>query len=222
VSRPLPTRHARLVPLALLAAAALRVFPSPAASPGSGPGPLRVDCRAVAGRLSAAIDLAPAIGADLERRLGSGLNSSIRLTVSALDHSGAPAATAVRDFDIRFDVWTEIFAVTVREPGAAAMARQASDWATVRALLAAPAPFDLGPLATVPEPFTIEARLELDPVSGRQLEKTRERLTHPAGGPTAGARSLLGTLAAILLRAPPPDAERFRSAPRTRAGLDTP
>jgi hypothetical protein len=92
----------------------------------------------------------------------------------------------------------------------------------VRGLLARPTPFDLGPVAALPERFTVEARLELDPVTGRQLERTRQQLSHPAGGPSAGGRSLLGTLAAVLLRPPPPDAERYRSAIQSRAGLVTP
>jgi hypothetical protein len=202
---------------AWLLAALLLANPSSAAAPAAvDPAPLGVHCRGEAGRLLAAIDLGQAIDAELERKLDSGLASTVRLTVAALGPSGAVAA-AQRDFDVRFDVWTEIFTVTTREPGAAASSRTASDWATVRRLLATPAPFDLGPLAALPERFTVEAQLELDPVTSLQLEKTRERLTHPAGG-----RSLLGTLAAVLLRAPPPNAERYRSATLTRAELVTP
>jgi hypothetical protein len=201
-----------------LVAAALLANPSWAAAPAAvDPTPLRVDCRGEAGRLLAAIDLGPAIDAELERKLGNGLASTVRLTVAALDPSGIAAAAAARDFDVRFDVWTETFTVTTREPGAAASSRTASDWAMVRRLLATPAPFDLGPLATLPARFTVEAQLELDPVTALQLEKTRERLTHPAG-----RRSLLGTLAAVLLRAPPPNAERYRSATLTRAEFAAP
>jgi hypothetical protein len=200
----------------LLAAALL------AGSTPAQPAPLVADCRVVAGRLVAAVDLSPALGPELEQRLGSGLRSSIQLTVTALDASGAVTASAGRDLEILFDVWTETFTLTTREPGAATTSRQARDWAALRALLAAPAPFDLGPLAALPEPFLVEARLELDPVTSRQLERTREQLTHPAGGPAAGTRSLLGTLAALWLRAPPPEAARLRSTPRSRAGLGGP
>jgi hypothetical protein len=193
-------------------------------SPAPPPAPaarevLRVDCRIEAGRLQAVVDLAPAFGPDLERRLDSGLSASVRLTVSALDATGAATATAERDLDVLFDVWSETFAVTVREPGRRSVSRPASGWSGIRELLAGPAPFDLGPLGALPEPFTIEARVEVDPVTSRQLERTREQLTHPAGGPLAGGRSLLGSLAALLLRAPPPHAERYLSAPRRRSEL---
>jgi hypothetical protein len=205
---------------ALLVAAALLANPSSAAATAPvDHAPLRVDCRGQAGRLLAAIDLGAAIDTELERRLGSGLASTVRLVVAALDPSGTAAAVVERDFDVRYDVWTEVFTVTTRGAGVAASSRQASDWASVRRLLANPAPFDLGPLAALPARFAIEARIELDPVTRLQLEKIREQLTHPAGGPSAGGRSLLGTLAAVLLRAPPPNAERFRSATLTRADL---
>ena len=205
---------------ALLVAAALLADPSPAAATTPvDHAPLRVDCRGEAGRLLAAIDLGAAIDTALERRLGSGLASTVRLVVAALDPSGTAAAAVERDFDVRYDVWTEVFTVTTRGAGAAASSRQASDWASVRRLLANPAPFDLGPLAALPARFTIEARIELDPVTRLQLEKIREQLTHPAGGPSAGGRSLLGTLAAVLLRAPPPNAARFRSATLARAEI---
>ncbi len=213
-------RRAAANPAALThAAAACLVAATLVANPISAPAlasvdpaPLRVDCRGEAGRLLATVDLGPAVDAGLERKLGNGLASTVRLTVAALDPSGAGAGGVERDFDVRFDVWTETFTVTIREPGAAASSRTVSDWATVRRLLATPAPFDLGPLAALPERFTVEARLELDPVTGLQLGRTRERLAHPAGG-----RSLLGSLAAFLLRAPPPDAERYRSTLLTRS-----
>ncbi len=210
--------HARR--LAALAAAALLALPPAAAGPTSAePAPLRVEGWIAAGRLQARLDLTPALDAELERRLGSGLSTTVRLTVAALGASGAAAAAAARDFDVRFDVWLETFTVTIREGEAAVASRQGADWATVRGLLATPAPFDLGPRAALPPVFAVEARLELDPVTSRRLEKTREQLTHPVGGPSAGARSVLGTLAALLLRSPPPVATRSRSGPLTLAEL---
>jgi hypothetical protein len=188
------------------------------AASGAGEVPLRVACRASAGRLLAAVDLAPAFDAALEDRLGSGLTSTIRLTVSA---SGARRA-ASRDFEIRFDPWTEIYAVTIRDEDGAVQTRQAADWPALQRLLGEPEPFDLGPLDELPERFTVEVRLEIDPVTARQLELTREQLTHPAGGPTAGGRSLLGTLAALLLRAPPPQVRLLRSPPMARPGPSGP
>jgi hypothetical protein len=207
----------------ILAAVALLAAPSQAAAPASREaGPLRVDCWSRSGRLLAAVDLTAAIDTELERKLGNGLTSTVRLSLAALDASdSAAAAGAERDFDVRFDVWTETYTVTIREQGALAWSRQATDWATVRRLLATPSPFDLGPVAGLPARFTVEARIELDPATGRQLERTREQLTHPAGGPTAGGRSLMGTLAAVLLRPPPPSAERYRSAAQARAELPT-
>ena len=205
-------RAARARPVLLPVAAALLL----GASAAAGPAPVRVDCRAHAGRLLAVVDLGPAIDVELERRLGNGLASTVRLTVAA---GGAEGDTAARDFEVRFDPWTETFDVTIRERGAPSVSRQAADWPAVRRLLASPDPFDLGPLAALPERFTVEVQLELDPVPPRQLEMTRQQLTHPAGGPTAGARSLLGSLAALLLRAPPPEATRFSSPPCWRAAL---
>jgi len=202
----------------LLAAAALLAAAWPAPSPRPlDAAPLQVDCRVEAGRLRAAVDLSPALDAELARALGSGLAHTLRLTVTALDATGRTAAAAQRDVDVRLDVWTEVFALTIREPDGAASSRLAPGWLAARDLLARPTPFDLGPLAGLPERFTIEARLELDPVTGRQLEKIRQQLARPAG-----ASSLLGRLAAVLLRAPPPIVERYRSADLSRSELAAP
>jgi len=206
----------------LLAVALLAAPPPATAIPPAAPAPLRVDCRSVEARLLVTVDLAPAIDDEVERRLGNGLAGTVRLTVAALDAGGAAAATATRDVAVLFDAWSETFTVAVREGGGAATRVEAADWAAVRRLLAAPDPFDLGPVAALPERFTVEARLELDPLTAAQLERTREQLTHPAGGPAAGGRSLLGTLAAFLLRAPPPVVERYRSSLFSRAVLATP
>jgi hypothetical protein len=204
--------------VALLAAAALLSAGWPAAAPRPlDVAPLQVDCRIEAGRVRAAVDLSPAIDAELARVLGSGLTSTLRLTVTALDATGRAAAAAQREVEVRLDLWAETYTLTIREADGTASSRLAPGWPAAQDLLVRPAPFDLGPLAGLPERFTIEARLELDPVSGRQLERTRQQLAHPAGG-----RSLLGTLAAILLRAPPPVVERYRSAVLTRAGLAAP
>jgi hypothetical protein len=176
----------------------------------------------VDGRLRAAVDLAPAIDDEVERRLGNGLAGAVRLTVALLDDRGAAVAVATRDVAVLFDVWSETFAVTVREGEGPAGPVEARDWPAVRRLLATPPPFDLGPVAALPERFTVEARVELDPLTPGQLERTRQQLIHPAGGPASGGRTLLGTLAALLLRAPPPAVERFRSPPLSRAGLAAP
>jgi hypothetical protein len=189
----------------LLAGAAL------AAGAPDRPATLQVSCRVEAGRVLAAVDLGPALAPALEDRLGSGLTGTVRLTVGA---GGGPAT--VRDYQVRFDPWSEVFTVTISESGAPSRSRQVAGWPALRRLLAAPDPFDLGAPAALAEPFTVELQLELDPVTPRLLELTREQLTHPAGGPTAGTRSLLGTLAALLLRPPPPEVTLLRSAPLTR------
>ncbi len=181
-----------------------------AAGAPAGLATLQVACRLEAGRVVAAVDLGPALAPALEERLGSGLAGTVRLTVNA---AGGPAT--VRDYQVRFDPWSEAFTVTTSEIGAPSRSRQVAGWPALRRLLAAPEPFDLGAPAVLAEPFTVELQLELDPVTPRLLELTREQLTHPAGGPTAGARSLLGTLAALLLRPPPPQVTLLRSAPLT-------
>jgi hypothetical protein len=192
----------------LLAGAAL------AAAVPADPAALQVACRIEGGQVLAAVDLGPALAPTLEERLGSGLTGTVRLTVGA---AGGPAT--VRDYQVRFDPWNETFAVTISQPGGRSQSRLLAGWPALRRLLAAPDPFNLGTPAALPEPFTVEVQFELDPVTPRLLELTREQLTHPAGGPTAGGRSLLGTLAALLLRPPPPQATLLRSAPLTRAAL---
>jgi hypothetical protein len=194
----------------LIVGSALAATPAAPADPAA----LQVACRVEGGRVLAAVDLGPALAPTLEERLGSGLTGTVRLTVGA---AGGP--TTIRDYQVRFDPWSETFAVTISQPGGRGQSRLLAGWPALRRLLASPDPFDLGPPTALPEPFTVELQLELDPVTPRLLELTREQLTHPAGGPTAGARSLLGTLAALLLRPPPPQVTLLRSAPLAGGAL---
>jgi hypothetical protein len=65
--------------------------------------------------------------------------------------------------------------------------------------------------------FFVEARIEVNPVSKEQLQRTREFIANPAAGTRAqgGSRSVLGAMASFLLREPDPgtDVTLLRSGP---------
>lgn len=208
------SRAALLAGLAagLLAAAPVRAAPVQ-------PMPARLDARG--GRVVASVDLGAAFAPALEKELGNGLTNVVAVWVALLpEHGGDPVLVHGRLVEILFDVWDETYAVTVKDRQRPAGGRRVvADWKGLRALLADERDLDLGGLDDLPPgPFVLEARVEVNPVSREQLQRTREYLA--AGGAHAGggSRSVLGAVASFLLRDPDPgtDIFRLRSRPFTR------
>jgi hypothetical protein len=206
----------------LAALAALALAAPSAAAPIA---PLHVALAAKEGRLLASIRLERAFPPADERELGNGLTNVVALYLSVMPASGGPPALAYgRVIDILFDVWDEVYVVTVKDPRAPQGSRLVlKDAAALRAFLADQRDLDLGPAALLPEePFFVEARLELNPVSKEQLRRTREFISNPSAGARGGAggsRSVLGAMASFLLRDPEPgsDIHLFRSRTFARA-----
>ncbi|HTN52676.1 MAG TPA: hypothetical protein VML50_09770 [Anaeromyxobacter sp.] len=205
---------------ALLLALALGALPAGAA----GPGPLPVRLEARAGRLEAALDLSAVVAPGLEKQLGNGLTNVIALYVTVAPAGGGDVvALQGRVIEILFDVWEESYAVTVGDARAPQEIRRSfPDFRALRAFLADQEGIDLGPLAQLPVgPLVVEARVEVNPVSREQLQRTREYIANPVGGRPGGggARSVLGAVASFLLREPDPgsDVHLLRSRPFERA-----
>jgi hypothetical protein len=170
------------------------------------------------GRLVATVDLSAAFPATLQRELGNGLTNLVAVYVAVIPAKGGPPALLYgRVVEILFDVWEETYAVTVKDPHVPQGVRLVvPDFATLRGFLAQEHDLDLGPAALAPEDgFVVEARVEVNPVSKEQLQRTREFIASPSGGArgAGGSRSVLGAMASFLLRAPDPgsDVVLFRS-----------
>jgi hypothetical protein len=75
-------------------------------------------------------------------------------------------------------------------------------------------------------PFVVDARVEVNPVSKEQLQRTREFIANPPTGTRApaGSRSVLGAMASFLLREPAPsdDVTFLRSRPFARGEIGLP
>jgi hypothetical protein len=190
-----------------------------AASP-AWPAPLPLDVRLAArnARVLATIDLAAAFPPSLERELGNGLTNVVAVYVSVLPSGGGhPALIYGRVVDILFDVWEETYAVTLKDPHVPQGVRLVlKDFAALRRFLADERDLDLGPVSLLPNgPFVVEVRVEVNPVSREQLQRTREFIANPAAGTrgTGTSRSVLGAMASFLLREPDPgsDVRVFRS-----------
>jgi len=194
-------RHLRLAALAALALAG--------AAPARAAAPLPVELSNVDGRLRVTADLGPAITPDALRELSNGLQNVLAIYVSvAPEGGGAPVAVYGRIVDVLWDVWEETFAVTIKDPrNPDGMHLVVPTQAGLRALLASGRDLDFGPVASLPPgPLVVQARVELNPVSREQLQRTREFIAS-AGPRAGGARSVLGAMASFLLREPPPDAD---------------
>jgi hypothetical protein len=199
-SGPLPTAAA-----AVLAALALAGSNAAAAVPQ--PLPLHLSTRA--GRIVATVDLSAAFPAALERELGNGLTNVIAVYVTVTPAGGRhPAMLYGRVVEILFDVWEETYSVTVKDAHFPQGVRLVvADFKALRSFLSQERDLDLGPLSLLPsDGFFVEARVEVNPVSKEQLERTREFIANPAAGTRAqgGSRSVLGAMASFLLREPVP------------------
>jgi hypothetical protein len=201
---------------AALAALALAT----AARAAAAPAPLDAKLAVRGGRLTAGADLSAAFPPALERQLGNGLTNVVALYVAVTPAGGRhPALLYGRVAEILFDVWEETYTVTVKDPYVPQGVRVVlPDFAALRRFLSEARDLDLGPVSLLPPgPFVVEARVELNPVSKEQLQRTREYIANPAGGPRAGggSRSVLGAMASFLLREPDPgsNVHLFRSRP---------
>jgi hypothetical protein len=191
---------------AAVAAAALALLAVRAAA---APAPLDARLSGRGARLAASVDLGAAFPAALERQLGNGLTNVVAIYV-AVTPAGRrePALLYGRVVEILFDVWEETYAVVVKDPHVPQGVRLVlPDFAALRRFLSDERDLDLGPVALLPRsPFVVEARVEVNPVSKEQLQRTREYIANPAGGTraTGGSRSVLGAMASFLLREPDP------------------
>lgn len=200
--------------LALAAALAARADPAP----------LPVHLAAVRGRAVATLDLSSVFGGDRERALGNGLTNFVEIYTSVIPQGdSAPIAIHGRVVEILYDVWEETYAVTVKDPEHPhGWHTVLPDFAALRAFLAGQRDVDLGPAAALPERgFVLEARVEVNPISKEQLQRTREYIAAASGARPTGSRSVLGAVASFLLREPDAgsDVHVLRSGPLTRAAV---
>jgi hypothetical protein len=209
--------------LRLRAAVALAALAAAVAAPGlaaAAPQPLSLQLSARAGRVIATVDLSSAFPAALERDLGNGLTNVVAVYVAVIPvGERRPAMLYGRIVDILFDVWEETYSVTVKDAHVPQGVRFVlADFRALRSFLADEHDLDLGPVSLLPgNGFFVEARIEVNPVSKEQLQRTREFIANPAAGSRAqgGSRSMLGAMASFLLREPDPgtDVTLLRSGP---------
>jgi hypothetical protein len=213
VTRALRQRRptARLLLAAIAAAIAL-------GAEAATPAPLPALLATRAGRAEATVDISPAFPASAEDEFGNGLTNVVAIYVSVVpEGSRAPVALYGRIVEILFDVWEETYTVTVKDPRAPWGVRHVlPDFAALRRFLSDVRGVDLGPSQSLPSSaYRLEARVEVNPVSREQLQRTREYIANPSAGTrTAGAtRSVLGAVASFLLREPDAgsDVHLFRS-----------
>ncbi len=205
----------RRITVAALAAAATLAAAGPARA---APVPLQVQLAARDGRLVATVDLSAAFPASLQHELGNGLTNVVAVYVAVVPAGGgAPALIYGRVIEILFDVWEETYSVVVKDPHVPQGVRVVlRDFVALRKFLSQEHDLDLGPATLAPPGgFAVEARVEVNPVSKEQLQRTREFIASPSGGArgAGGSRSVLGAMASFLLRAPAPEADvvLFRS-----------
>lgn len=206
------------------AAATLVALAVAAAAPGvagAAPQPLPLQLSARAGRVVATVDLSSAFPAALEHDMRNGLTNVIAVYVAVIPMGERrPAMLYGRIADILFDVWEETYSVTVKDAHVPQGVRFVlADWKALRIFLADEHDLDLGPVSLLPASgFFVEARVEVNPVSKEQLQRTREFIANPAAGSrgqAGGSRSVLGAMASFLLREPDPgtDVTLLRSGP---------
>lgn len=186
--------------------------------------PAAIRVAAAQGRATAAEDLSSVFGAGRQREFGNGLTNVVEIYTAVIPAGGGgPVSIHGRIVEILFDVWEETYAVVVKDaehPAGRRYALQSFD--AVRAFLADQRDVDLGPVAALPTTFVVEIRVEVNPVSKEQLQRTREYIAAASGSSRpSGSRSVLGAVASFLLREPDAgtDVHVFRSDPFTRAGL---
>ncbi len=187
-------------------------------------GPLAIRLTPVKGRAVAALDLSGVFGQNRQQEFGNGLTNVVEIYTSVLSIGGGSAASIHgRIVEILYDVWEETYAVTVKDPEHPSGRRLVlPSFAALRSFLSDQRDIDLGPLAALPEAFQVDVRVEVNPISKEQLQRTREYIAAAAAGTrSSGSRSVLGAVASFLLREPDAssDVHAFRSTPFSRSGV---
>lgn len=209
------TGFARIAVLALL------VVAGPAA-PAS-PAPLAIRLAPIKGRAVATLDLAGVFAPGRYQEFGNGLTNLVEIYTSVVPaNANAPMVLHGRIIEILFDVWEETYTVTVKDPEhPVGRTLSLPSLPALRSFLSDQRDIDLGPAEGLPEVFTVEVRVEVNPISREQLQRTREYIAAAASTRTSGSRSVLGAVASFLLREPDAgsDVHLFRSAPFTRGAV---
>lgn len=212
--------------LARLAAASLGALAALAAAGparAAEPVPLPVQLAVVKGRAIASFDLAAAFATVREQELGNGLTNVVEIYTTVLPAlGGPPSALHGRMVEILFDVWEETYSVTVKDPEHPAGRRLViPTFADLQSFLGRQREVDLGPVPALPESFSVEVRVEVNPVSKEQLQRTREYIAAASGSRPSGSRSVLGAVASFLLREPNAGSgvRLLRSAPIARGAV---
>jgi hypothetical protein len=171
----------------------------------------------------ATLDLSALFGPRREQEFGNGLTNVVEIYTSVLPAgSGPPAALHGRIIELLFDVWEETYLVVVKDPEHPAGRRLVlPSYKALSSFLSDQREVDLGPVEALPETFSVEARVEVNPVSREQLQRTREYIAAASGSRPSGSRSVLGAVASFLLREPDAgsDVHLYRSPPFTRGAV---
>jgi len=212
-----PAPGARLLGLLLGLALSARAA---AAAPEE---PLAIRIVQVKGDAVAALDLSAVFGPGRQQEFGNGLTNVVEIYTSVLPLEGGSASSIHgRIVEILFDVWEETYSVTLRDPEHPSGRRLVlPSFAALRTFLSDQRDIDLGSVASLPEEFVVQVRVEVNPVSKEQLQRTREYIAAASGGRPSGSRSVLGAMASFLLREPDAgsDVHGFRSVAFTRSGV---
>ncbi len=189
-------------------------------------GPPAIRVAAVKGRIEATLDLSGVFGPGRQREFGNGLTNEVEIYTSVLPAGGGPpTALHGRIVEILYDVWEETYSVTVKDPEHPSGRRLVvANFAALRAFLSDQHGVDLGPVASLPDAFQVEVRVEVNPISREQLQRTREYIAAASGSRPSGSRSVLGAVASFLLREPNAgsDVHLYRTQVLTRAGIASP
>ncbi|HET6436731.1 MAG TPA: hypothetical protein VFG59_01625 [Anaeromyxobacter sp.] len=210
-------------PARRLGGAALALFLAALPARPATEGLLAITLTVVNGRAVAALDLSAVFGPSRQPEFGNGLNNLVEIYTSVVPaNGGTPSAIHGRIIEILYDVWEETYAVTIKDPEHPSGRRLVlPSFDALRSLLSDEREIDLGAAGGLPEAFTVETRVEVNPISKEQLQRTREYIAAASGARPSGSRSVLGAVASFLLREPDAgrDVHLFRSALLTRSGV---
>lgn len=213
-------RAARSAVLAALLAAGLLAAGGPVRAEESAV----VRLAAVKGRALAAEDLSAVFSPARQKEFGNGLTNVVEIYTAVIPAGGGgPVSIHGRIVELLFDVWEETYAVTVKDADHPSGRRYVlQSFEALRSFLSDEREVDLGPIAALPDGFRVEVRVEVNPLSKEQLQRTREYIAAASGATRpSGSRSVLGAVASFLLREPDAgsDVHLFRSEPFTKSGL---
>jgi hypothetical protein len=153
--------------------------------------------------LNASFSFTDIVDAPMKQKLASGLPTVVVMRAYVLEVGGSdPLALAARTCRVRYDLWDEVYRVTVSGPGGDRNTAALNvDGVLRQCFEQRKLPVLDRSLVTAGKPYHLAVLVEVNPVNAQMIEQMRKWVSRPAGSTGIGpGDALFGSFVALFVR----------------------